>query len=296
MSDSVASLALDPRNPFLVLVWSFGLFLLMHGHQYVGALLAARTDHVSFDALMSGKHATLRSQLLRSGVGILLGLPLIWLCTTLLWNRPLNWMGLGFDWWGLALGLVLGLLSPFLVVGVLWRMNLARIPLARSTRRFSETLSGVTSLALAAIFAGISEEIVFRGMIGRELSMTWGWPVSVLFSGAFFGVVHLLGQLKTLTLRKAGAILVASVAVSYLFMSLYRFSGSLWLPIGFHIAWNFAHSALLGLRMNGMAPLASCLRTSLKTSSWMAGGEAGMEASLPAVSLYAVLGTIFLFI
>jgi membrane protease YdiL (CAAX protease family) len=193
--------ALDARNPYLVLVWTFGLFMLMHGHQYIGALLAARADRVSFDSLMSGKHETPRSILLRGLAAIVVGLPLIWLCSTLLWNRPLAWMGLGFHWGWLLLGIGMGACAPFLIVFVLSRMKLAEVRLARHGLRNSEMVSAVLGLTMMALFAGISEEIIFRGMMGLELSLAWGWPISILVVGAFFGLVHLLGQLKTLTLQ-----------------------------------------------------------------------------------------------
>ena len=283
----------DPRNPFLVLVWAFGLFLLMHAHQYLGALLAARADHVSFDSLMSGEHVSPRSLLLRGTVAIVIGIPLIWLCSTLLWNRPAVWMGVSLHWGWLLLGIGLGMVSPLLIVFVLWRMNLARVLLARLGMGRVELISAILGTTFLVVFAGVSEEIVFRGMMGLEISVAWGWPAAILISGAMFGIVHLLAQMKTLTLRKAGAIMVSSLAVSFLFVSLYRFSHSLWLPIGFHIAWNYAHSVLLGLEMNDEAPLASCLQTTLDKRSWITGGNAGMEASLPSVSWYLLLGLVF---
>jgi len=285
--------ALDARNPFLVLLWSFGLFMLMHGHQYLGALLASWADRVPFDSLMSGKHETSRSVFLRGLLAIVVGLPLIWLSSTVLWNRPLAWMGLDFRWGWLLLGLGFGVLAPFLVVVVLSRMKLAEVRLARNKLANSQILSAILGMAMMAIFAGVSEEIVFRGMMGLELSLSWGWPLSILVTGAVFGVVHLVGQLKTLTLQKTVSILVSSIAVSFLFISLYRYSGSLWLPIGFHITWNYAHSILLGLEMNGKPPLASCLQTTLKSTSWIAGGEAGMEQSIPAIAVYCLLGVLF---
>ncbi len=287
-------LVMDPRNPFLVLLWAFGLFMLMHGHQYIGALIAARADRVSFDALMGGKHESPRSELIRGVAAILVGIPMIWVCTTILWKRPLAWMGLGFQWDWLLWGLGMGLVAPVLIVLLLRSVGLARV--SSTTRRGlhrSETSAAAFGLTMMAVFAGISEEIVFRGMMGLELSLVWGWPAAILVSGAAFGVVHLLGRLKELTARKAASVMISSVAVSFLFVSLYRFSGSLWLPIGFHIAWNGSHSVLLGLEMNGKAPLVSRLRTTLDTGSWIAGDDTGMEASVPSITLYVLLGLLF---
>ena len=284
---------LDARNPFLVLLWSFGLFMLMHGHQYIGGLIAAHAGRVSMDSVMSGKHETPRSVLLRGVAAVVVGLPLVWLSVTLLWGRPLVWMGLSFQWGWLVLGLGMGLLATFLIVFALAKMRLARVAMGHDGVRGAEMMSAIVGLTLMAVFAGISEEIVFRGMMGLELSLAWGWLASVLVTGVSFGFVHLLGQLKTLTVRKVLTLLVSSIAVSFLFISLYRFSGSLWLPIGFHIAWNYAHSVLLGLEMNGKPPVASCLQTRLDSRSWLVGGEAGMESSVPAIAGYCLLGLLF---
>jgi len=130
----VSASALDARNPSLVLIWAFGLFTLMHGHQYIGALLASLADRVSFDSIMSGKHETPRTLLIRGSLALIVGLPLVWLCSTLLWKRSTAWMGLGPQWGGLFLGIGLGAAAPILVALVLWRMKLARISLARTGR------------------------------------------------------------------------------------------------------------------------------------------------------------------
>jgi membrane protease YdiL (CAAX protease family) len=284
------------RNPFLVILWSLGLFMLMHGHQYVGSLLIVWKKRRSFDDVMSGKYEDRGTLLLRGVVAIVAGLPLIWLSTTLLWRRPLDWMGLSFRLGRLLSGLALGLALPVIAVGLLCLLKRARVVRFRPSLTRRQAAAVTLQIGLFAVFAGISEEVVFRAMAARELSIAVGWFWAILISGAFFGLVHLAGQWKQLTASKAAGIMASSIAVGFMFIAMYVRSGSLWLPIGVHMAWNFSYSAILGARMNGEVPEASLFRTMPDESSWLAGGAAGMESSVPAVALYVLVGCLFLFV
>ena len=96
--------------------------------------------------------------------------------------------------------------------------------------------------------------------------------------------------------RSALAIMVASLAVSFLFVAMYARSGSLWLPIGFHAAWNFSLVGILGLPLGGKSTRAGLLETRLDASSWWTGGpvgSVGIEVSPVAVAAYLVVGLLF---
>lgn len=145
-----------------------------------------------------------------------------------------------------------------------------------------------------ALFTGVAEELIFRAMAARELSLVLGWPLAVLAAGAYFGVVHLAGQIKTLTVRTGLTIMVSSIFVSFLFVAMYVRSGSLWMPIGFHAAWNYSLVGILGLPMSGKETECGLLKTTLKGSPRLTGGETGMEASAVALVAYAVIGLLFM--
>ncbi|MFC2095899.1 lysostaphin resistance A-like protein [Candidatus Bipolaricaulota bacterium] len=134
---------------------------------------------------------------------------------------------------------------------------------------------------------------MFRAMAARELSLVVGWPLAVLIAGVYFGLVHLVGQIKTLTAKKVLAIMVSSIFVSFLFVAMYVRSGSLWMPIGFHAAWNFSLVGILGLPMSGKETNYGLLKTTLTGPGWLAGGQIGMEASAVALVAYAVVGLLF---
>lgn len=284
---------LTVRNPYLVLLWSFGLFLFMHLSQYIGALLAAWRSGQTFDAIMGGKYED-HITVLMKGLGIaLVGIPLAWIAVTLLWRRPTEWMQMSFHGGWLVAGLGLGLLLPVVIALILGILGQAKFGPSRSVLRPRKKTAWLLGIALLALFTGVAEEIVFRAMAARELSLVWGWPVAILVAGAYFGIVHLLGQLRTMTLTKALAILFSSILVSFLLVAMYVRSGSLWLPIGFHTAWNFSLVGVLGLPMNGKEAEVSLVQTRLKGKSWLTGGAVGMEASAVALLAYVIMGTLF---
>lgn len=289
----MSELEVAVRNPGLVLLWSFGLFMLMHLHQYLGGALAAWRSEQTLDAIMSGKYQDHNTILMRGLAAAAIGLPLALVATTVLWRRPIGWMQLDFRWNMLLAGLAMGLVLPILIVLFLRAIGLASVYKSLSRLQWDERLAAHIGVACTAVFTGIAEEIVFRGMAARELAHVWGWPLAVLVAGAFFGIVHLASRFKTLTVRSALVIMVSSVAVSFLFVAMYVRSGSLWLPIGFHAAWNYSLVEILGLPMSGRETDGGLAETRLDTSSWLTGGSVGMEASPVALAAYVLVGLLY---
>jgi membrane protease YdiL (CAAX protease family) len=79
----------------------------------------------------------------------------------------------------------------------------------------------------AVVMAPLAEEILFRGFLYRNLRDNLGRPWAIVASGLIFGAVHMHPQF---ILPLAG--LGAGLAL------LYEWTGSLWLPIIAHAAWN----------------------------------------------------------
>jgi len=284
------------RNPGLVLLWSFGLFMLMHVHQYLGGVLAAWRSGQTLDAIMSGTYQDHRTVLLRGLAAIGMGIPLAWVAAAFLWGRPIAWMGLSFRVELLLGGLALGLVLPVIVALVLRRLGLATMGRAYPGDRWREKGLMLLGIACTALFTGVGEEIVFRAMAAREVALIWGWPLAVLVAGAFFGVVHLVSRLKSLTVKSSLWIMVSSIAVSFMFVAMYARTGSIWLPIGVHSAWNFALVGVLGLPMDNQQTKdtdVAVFWTRLKRNSWLTGGSTGMEMSPVALAAYALVGLLF---
>lgn len=104
----------------------------------------------------------------------------------------------------------------------------------------------VTTLIDACVVLG--EEVIFRGFLLTGLVQGWGrWPGLILMM-LIFGAVHLPAYSEqgydplVLTLALSMAAVVGLV-LGLVFLR----TGSLWLPIGIHFAWNFVETDLLNL-------------------------------------------------
>jgi membrane protease YdiL (CAAX protease family) len=100
-----------------------------------------------------------------------------------------------------------------------------------------------------------------------------------MVSSAFlFGLVHITNP---------GGTLWASIAIAIeaglLLGAAYKWSGTLWLPIGIHWAWNFSQGNLFGFLVSGQEAGESLLQAQIDGADWLTGGAFGAEASVVAV-------------
>ena len=161
--------------------------------------------------------------------------------------------------------------SPFLLRFFPFPQRFSLFPL------LAAPLAALQLLAAYLLFwfyaAGV-EEIVFRGMVVREIAARLGWIRAWLIGGAFFGLIHYqpgYGALGALWL------LIGGILVSGLFVALYVRGRTLWLPIGFHLGWNFCMTNLIGAPMSGRESSAGLLRTSVEGHTLLTGGDFGIE-------------------
>lgn len=281
------------RNPLLVLIWSFGLFILMNVVRYIGALLAAAVGDTSFDAIMSGEIETAYTLLAKGLTAALLGVPLTFLIVRFLWRRSWDWMRMRFSLRMLLSGGAFGLLLPILAVAItslLGQVEMRFNPAGLSTSElWAVAIGTLSSLLLTAV----TEEVVFRSMAIREWGAKWGWPTGILLGGVYFGVLHILPLFSRATVLSLVWVVLASLAVTVLFAAMYIRSRSLWLPIGFHLGWNYCLSSILGTTMSGRESKLGLMSTELSGSSAVTGGEFGLEASVVCVVLYLVTAYLF---
>jgi membrane protease YdiL (CAAX protease family) len=131
---------------------------------------------------------------------------------------------------------------------------------------------GLLWLAAFAL-VGISEEITFRGYLQSTLTRGLGfWPASILTS-LLFGLAHVPNHGES----ALGLSLV--VAAGMVFCILLRASGSLWMGIGFHAAWDWAQSFFYGTPDSGMLAQNHFLLSHAAGNARFSGGEAGPEGS-----------------
>jgi len=277
-----------PRHPLLVLVWSFGILVAMNLHVYVGTAVGALVSGQSFKSIISGEAKGLDVSFTQGLVAAFIGLPLAYLVIRFLWRRSFDWMRLRFNGRQALTGLVLGLVSPLVVLAVTSAFVEVHVTASPSRLNSSEIAMIIVSTLCWMSFVAFSEETVFRGMVVREWGARWGWIIGTVLGGLFFGAMHLKG-LGGSPVLSVILVLVAGVAVTTMFVALYVRGRSLWLPIGFHVGWNFCLQAFLGVTISGKEPEYALFNHSVSGPGWLTGGEFGIEASLIATAFYLIL-------
>lgn len=281
-----------PRNPLLVVVWSLGLLVLVHTTQYVAIGLTMAATGATFGTVASGAVRTPEAVLIRGLVGLLLGVPAALGVARLLWRRSATWMGLGLRPRLLGLGAALGAALVTQTVWVLSAFDVAHVRVSELWRDPAGLAAAVVGTLGWSLFVATVEEVVFRGMITRELAARWGWSPAAAAGGLVFAGVHLLPMLSVLGPADAAWSATAALVASALFTSLYVRTGSLWLPIGCHWGWNLLLSGLFGATMSGQASPPAMLSTVVDGPLAVSGGRFGLEASIVAMVVMALAGAL----
>ncbi|MBW8366304.1 MAG: CPBP family intramembrane metalloprotease [Arenimonas sp.] len=141
----------------------------------------------------------------------------------------------------------------------------------------------VPVLALA-IFSGVFEEIIARGLVFRLLEQWLGSWTALALSALLFGFLHVLNP--NATLLAAAAI---SIEAGILLGALYMLTRRLWMAIGLHMAWNFTQGGIYGIPVSGL-DVQGLLFNTMQGPPLLTGGAFGAEASLPAIVICTSLG------
>ena len=282
------------RNPLLVLVWSIGLFVAMQVSQYLGVLMASIFSGAEFGQVIDGEfknHLTILGQGLTA---LVVGIPVALLITRYLWRRPWDWLRLTFNARLLGFGLLLGLLMPVAIVLVLSLTAVVTFTSRLNMLSAGEGISIVIGTFGLMLFVGVVEEIVFRGMMIREWALKWNWPAAGITGGLVFALAHVLTNLEKLTVPEMLWLTLAGTVVTLLFLAMYLRAKSLWLPIGFHAAWNFCLTAVLGTTMSAKKSAFSLCETELSGGFLLTGGNFGLETSVVTVLVSAIVAVLFI--
>ncbi len=237
---------------------------------------------------------SLDGRILALGVVFLVNLLLVLLAWHLLERKCPRDMWWGFHaGWGQSLlwGVLVGLGEVLLVFGGMVALGLVEV-----TWGWHPTGARVVMLAawwaiVSSVIGPIAEEVLHRGYWFQNVSRGWGIVVATLASAALFGGVHLMNP----DAEWLGAVNIALLSVTFVLGML--MTRSLWFPIGWHAAWNFAQFFVAGLPNSGISVADMELGgTTLLVSQpsgpdLLTGGGFGMEASLVnTVVLVAAIG------
>ena len=141
---------------------------------------------------------------------------------------------------------------------------------------------------IAFLCVGFLEESLFRGY--ALFTLTTGitfWPSAIIASLVFGYVHHGNPGESWLGAFNAGA-------VGFLFCLMLRRTGNLWLPVGFHAAWDWGESYFYGVADSGIVSPGHLFNSKLELHPvWLSGGTVGPEGSWFCLALIVILWIIF---
>lgn len=138
--------------------------------------------------------------------------------------------------------------------------------------------------------AATFEELMFRGVLFRIVEQRAGTTIALVVSSLLFGALHLINADATLW----GAVAIA-VEAGLMLGAAYAVTGSLWLPIGIHLGWNFAESGIFGSTVSGASgTVGGLLKGVAQGPALISGGGFGPEASVFSVLVGGVCAALLL--
>jgi hypothetical protein len=132
------------------------------------------------------------------------------------------------------------------------------------------------------VFIAIHEEVVFRGYILNNLMKSMNKYVALAISAALFTLVHGINPninfVAVVNLMLAGFVLGAS----------YIHTRNLWLPIFFHLSWNYFLGPIYGFEVSGLE-FKTTIVQEVVGSDLITGGKFGFEGSI-ILSVILIIG------
>jgi CAAX protease family protein len=278
---------------------------------YVITFLLMLTAQIPFSALGKGQallqalQAAFEQLPLLAGMRSLIILLLVGLAFILMarWIDRRPWRDYGFHvniaWWrDLSIGLLLGLVLMGLIFGVEYSMGWVSIS---GFFENGQPQLPFWQLLLDGLFAyilvGVEEELFVRGYLIQNLAEGLRLPhisskaavlVAYLFTSLFFGFLHSNNPNATLFSS-------LNLVLAGLFLGLgFILTGELAIPIGLHIAWNFAQGNIFGFPVSGGNDHLSLIAIHQTGPTVWTGGAFGPEGGLIGV-LAMLLGMLLVF-
>jgi uncharacterized protein len=246
------------------MVLATGLVLLLQGYAAppIGTLLHIDQNTLNAKALLLGEACTFIGVLAATAIAARLERRSI-----LDYGLPAEEAFRGRFWEGIAIGVILA----GLVAVAMYAMGGFVIS--------GFALQGLEWIALPLLWAagmvlvGLAEEWWFRGYALQALARGTGfWPAAVI-SSLIFGALHVSKPDENFI------DIFNIIALGMIMCFALQRTGSLWLPVGFHTAFDFMQFFVIGTRNGGARPVGTLLQASFPGPAWINGGPLGTEAS-----------------
>ncbi|WP_374531111.1 lysostaphin resistance A-like protein [Novosphingobium sp.] len=144
------------------------------------------------------------------------------------------------------------------------------------------------SVAAMAVYTGVFEEAVFRGVLLRHIESLLGSWLAIAITALLFGAAHLTNPHASLF-----AAMAIAVEAGLLLGAAFLLTRRLWLAVGIHAAWNFTQGWVFSIPVSGNDSSLGLLITRNTGPDWLSGGGFGLEASLVTL-LVATLGGVWM--
>lgn len=169
-----------------------------------------------------------------------------------------------------ACGLALGAVSIAAVFAVLLASGSITLENSLAEPRFSWNL--LTGMILF-IFVGFTEELYSRAYSISALSETWNRWAAAIVTSLIFSLLHV---------GNANVSLVGLVnvgLVGFLFAYMFVRTGSLWMPAGYHITWNYFQGYIFGFPVSGRE-VEGAYTVAASHNDFLTGGAFGPEGGI----------------
>jgi len=122
------------------------------------------------------------------------------------------------------------------------------------------------------ILVGLEEELMSRGYFINVLNQMGKPWLSVLISSIIFSLMHILNP--NIVFLGLLNIFLIGVLFSYMYIK----TGNLWMPIGYHISWNYFQGYIFGFNVSGNSVRG--IYNAFPKNNFLSGGEFGLEGGI----------------
>lgn len=146
---------------------------------------------------------------------------------------------------------------------------------------FDFNLTKLLLIVSLFLFVAISEEILVRGYILRNLMVSFNRYVALVVSALIFALLHGLNPNVNIIS------LISLFFAGLLYGITYIFNYRLWFPIAVHFSWNLLQ-VVLGFNVSGKQ-FFPFMVNNLKGENYITGGDFGFEGSVYSVIIQGVI-------